>query len=67
MKRLPLLRLLVAYGMGILSLAESFNPDFLRTNNASLNPFVHLFVALFGAAWFVQAAFLHRQIRNQRG
>jgi ABC-type Na+ efflux pump permease subunit len=67
MKRLPLLRLFVAYGMGMLSLAGSFNPNFLRTNVASWNPFVHLFVALFGAAWFIQAAFIHKQIRDQRG
>jgi hypothetical protein len=66
MKRLPLLRLFVACGMGILSLAESLNPGFLRTNNASLNSFVHLFVALFGAAWLIQAAFLHKRIRDQR-
>jgi hypothetical protein len=59
MKRLPLFRLLVAYGMGILSFAESINPDFL--------PSIHLFVAIFGTLWFVQAAFLHRQIRSQRG
>jgi hypothetical protein len=59
MKRLPLFRLFVAYGMGILSFAESINPNFL--------PSIHWFVALFGALWFVQAAFLHRQIRAQRG
>ena len=67
MKRLPILRLFVAYGMGMLSLAESVNPNFLRMNIASLNPLIHLFVAIFGVAWFIQAAFLHRQLTPQRG
>lgn len=67
MKRLPLLRLLVAYGMGLLSLAESLNPNFLRMSVAPWNPFIHLFVALFGAAWIIQAVFIHKQIREQRG
>jgi len=67
MKFLPLLRLLVACGMGTLCLAESLNPDFLRPNVASWNPFVHLFIALFGVAWFIQAAFLYKEIKGQRG
>lgn len=62
-----LLRLFVAYGMGMFFLAESFNPNFWRPNIVSLVPFVRLFVALFGVAWFIQAAFLHRQLRSQRG
>jgi hypothetical protein len=67
MIRQPLLRLIVAYGMGIFCLAEFFNPNFWRSNHASWNPFVHLFVALFGIAWFIQAAVLHKQLSNQRG
>jgi hypothetical protein len=47
-------------------LAGSFNPNFLRANIAPWNPFVHMFIALFGAAWFIQAAFIHRQISEQR-
>jgi hypothetical protein len=66
MNRLPLLRLFVACGMGMLFLAGSFNPNFLRANIAPWNPFVHMFIALFGAAWFIQAAFIHRQISEQR-
>jgi hypothetical protein len=62
-----LLRLFVAYGMGMFFLAESFNPNFWRPNIVSWVPFVRLFVALFGVAWFIQAAFLHRQLRSQRG
>lgn len=55
MKRLSIFRLFIAYGMGILCFAESINPSFL--------PSLHLFVALFGVLWFVQAALLHREIR----
>jgi hypothetical protein len=65
-KSLPLVRLFVACAMGMLCLAESLNPSFLRANVGSWNPYIRLFVALFGVAWFVQAAFLHRQTRERR-
>jgi hypothetical protein len=62
-----LLRLFVAYGMGVFLLAESFNQNFWRPNIVSLAPLVRLFVTLFGVAWFIQAVILHRQLSNQRG
>ena len=62
-----ILRLVVAYGMGAFFLAESFNPDFWRPHIAAWEPFVRLSVALFGAAWLIQAVVLHRQFRNQKG
>jgi hypothetical protein len=67
MKRQPLLRLVVACGMGMLSIAESLNPNFLRTSSPSWNLLIHLFIALFGAAWLIQATFIHKQIKVQKG
>ena len=66
MIRQSLLRLIVAYAMAGLCLAASFNPNFWRANTAPLNPLEQVFVALFGVAWFIQAAVLHRQLRNRR-
>jgi hypothetical protein len=61
-----LLRLVVAYGMGVFFLAESFNRGLLRANIPSRALFIHVCFAFLGVACFVQAVVLHRQFRNQR-
>lgn len=63
----PLLRLIVAYAMGVFFLVESFNPNFWRANIATWNPIVHVFIAMFGVACIIQAVVIHRQLRSQKG
>lgn len=46
-------------------LVQSLNPQFLRTNLESTDIFVHVFLALFGAAFFAQAYVLGKQINGQ--
>jgi hypothetical protein len=61
------IRLVVSYALGAFFVAESFNPNFWRPNIESLIPFVRLSVGLFGVLWFIQAAVIQKQFRNQAG
>jgi hypothetical protein len=58
-------RLVVSVVGGLCFLAESLNWRFLRTNVASTDIFVHVFLALFGCAFFAQAYVLGRQINGR--
>ena len=60
------IRLIVSYGLGAFFLAESLNPNFWRPHIQSLSPLIHVFVAIFGLMWLVQAVVIHRQLRKQR-
>jgi hypothetical protein len=60
MKRPRLLkfRIVVSVAIGVFLLIESTNSSFLRPAEESRAVFVHIFVALLGAAFLAQAAVL---------
>jgi hypothetical protein len=58
------IRLVVSCGLGALFLAESFNPDLWRPNNASLSPLAHLCIGIFGLLWFIQTFAIQRTLRK---
>jgi hypothetical protein len=67
MKSLGLLkfRMIMAIGCGLFLLLQSLNPQFLAPAVPSRGPLVHGFLALFGIAFLIQAAYLQRDLKLQ--
>jgi hypothetical protein len=59
------LRLTLSTAAAVFFLAESLNTDFLRAASGSRTIFVHVCIAIFGAAWAVQSFVLIRQLRGE--
>ena len=62
-RRLLQFRLIFATAVGTFFLAESLNPNFLRPKDPSDIAFVHVCIAIFGAAWLLQSFVLIRQLQ----
>jgi hypothetical protein len=56
------IRIIVSMVAGFFLLVESLNPDFLRSTIESRTIFGHVFIAVFGAAFLVQAYVLWRHL-----
>jgi hypothetical protein len=59
------LRLAFSTAAAVFFLFQSLNSDFLRTPVASENVFLHVCIAIFGAAWLVQVFVLVRQLYRE--
>ncbi len=64
-RRLLQLRLTFSTAAAVFFLFQSLNSDFLRTPVASRNIFLHVCIAIFGAAWLVQSLVLVRQLYRE--
>jgi predicted membrane channel-forming protein YqfA (hemolysin III family) len=58
-------RIVVSVAMGVFLLIESTNANFLRPAVESRAIFVHIVVALLGAAFLVQAAILGEKVTRK--
>ncbi len=63
---LQVLRLVVAYGMGAVFLAESLSHDPFGLGVDTHFPLIRFFIALFGMAWIVQAFVIQRRMSAHR-
>jgi ABC-type uncharacterized transport system permease subunit len=63
--RLLKFRIVVSFAMGVFLLIESTNSSFLRPVDESRAVFVHIFVALLGAAFLAQAALLGGKVTRK--
>lgn len=59
------LKLAFSTAAAVFFLLQSLNLDFLRTASPSHNVFVHVCIAIFGAAWLVQSFVLVRQLYRE--
>jgi hypothetical protein len=59
------LRLAFSIVAAVFFLFQSLNADFLRSPIASRNIFLHVCIAIFGAAWLVQSLALIRQLSRE--
>jgi hypothetical protein len=64
-RRLLQLRLAFSTAAAVFFLFQSLNADFLRTAVQSRNVFLHVCIAIFGAAWLVQSFVLVRQLYRE--
>ena len=64
-RRLLQLRLAFSTAAAVFFLFQSLNTDFLRSSVKSTNIFLHLCIAIFGAAWLVQSLALIRQLYRE--
>jgi hypothetical protein len=58
-------RLTVSTAAAVFFLAESLNSNFLRSRDPSQTLFIHICIAIFGAAWLVQTLVLVRQLYRE--
>jgi ABC-type uncharacterized transport system permease subunit len=59
------LKLAFSTAAAVFFLFQSLNADFLRTASPSRNIFLHICIAIFGAAWLVQSFVLIRLLYRQ--
>jgi len=59
------LKLAFSTAAAVFFLAQSLNSDFLRLAAESETVFVHVCIAIFGAAWLVQSLALIRQLYRE--
>jgi hypothetical protein len=59
-------RIVLSAICGVFFILQSLNPNFLRPAIESRTIYVHVFLALFGAAFLLQAYFLTKQLKARQ-